>query len=73
MRKPNWLAMEREMHEVLGSARDCSMCERDALRCIDEILARYTGRGNTSHNPGEEELLRLEGLYPTYFDWENLG
>jgi hypothetical protein len=46
---------------------------RDALRCIDEIVARYTGRGNSMDRMllDDPERKRLENCYPVYFNWED--
>lgn len=60
------LQAENEIRSVL---RDGGFDPRDALRCIDEIVARYTGCGNSLPPPSDSERRRLENCYPAYFDW----
>lgn len=62
----DWLGMETEIRAVL---KDRDFDPRDALRCVDEIVARYTGRGHAMPAPTEEERRRLENCYPRHFDW----
>ena len=67
MSKMNWLGMETEIKEVLS---DVFLGEYEALRCIDEIVARYTGRGNSMSAMSDEEYDRLAKTHPKYFDWD---
>lgn len=60
------LQVENELRAVL---RDSDFDPRDALRCIDEILARYTGCGNAMPAMSDAERKRLENCYPRPFDW----
>ena len=63
--KIDWLKMEMEMREVLS---DSDISTEDAISCLDEILARYTRRGNCVEMPAVE-YDRLKNQYPKYFDW----
>lgn len=62
--KMDWLGMEREIREVLS---DPDFEPEDALACIDEILARYTRRGNERQLP-DDERQRLANWYPQHFE-----
>ena len=63
----DWLSMETEMREVLGGA---GFEPGEALACLDEILARYTRRGNCRELAAEQRR-DYENRYPRYFDWGN--
>ncbi len=66
----NWAGLETEIRAVL---KDHAIDPTDALRCIDEIVARYTGRGNSMYAPiaiGSPERTRLENTFPLFFNWE---
>jgi len=66
--KMDWLGMETELREVLG---DEEMSHEDKLICLDEVLARYTGRGNAlKPEPSDDERAARKGYYPKHFDWE---
>ncbi len=66
--KIKWLQLENEIRTIL---RDSDFFADDALKCIDECLARHTGRGNEIY-VSEEEYKRLEQQYPLFFDWDNV-
>lgn len=66
--KINWLALENEIREIL---MDDDFDPNDALICIDECLARHTGRGNSRKYFDENRRKEYENKYPKYFDWGN--
>lgn len=72
-RKIDWLQFEHELREVLHTVnRSPDLDHTDALTCIDEIIARHTGRGNELLF-NEQVYDRLSARFPAWFDWENLG
>jgi hypothetical protein len=64
----DWLGMEQEIREIL---RDEQFPPEDALKCIDEILARYTLRGAEIRGISQEDYDRLSNQHPKYFDWSH--
>jgi hypothetical protein len=67
----DWLGMERELRDLL---RDPDNWDDDTLRdtllCVDEILARYTLRGNSAPFELPEEKRRdMENRFPVHFSW----
>lgn len=64
----NWLKMETQIRMVL---EDKDMSSADKVLCIDEIIAKFTRRGNEIP-VFEKEYQRLANQFPTPFDWEDV-
>lgn len=62
-----WNLVENELRSVLGNGEIGPITK---LVCIDEILARYTGRGNEIPEEIYSKERKAASLtYPEYFDW----
>ena len=63
----DWVGMREEIVEVLENPLICD--PHEAILCVDEILARYSRRGN-SLSLAFAEWEATKSKWPKYFTWD---